>query len=775
VIYLDDRNAHQSQLHMSKIHFNWKFNLSIKVVLLSLILSISHDSNGQEDCNCKSAEKITVCYYSTLKFCPPGPECRYTLDGTFMNSSLKAKLQNTALFGPQGISKCPIVLEAVEDVNTVEYLEQKECNIMFIGVFSTIQNGSFIPSSIPLSDLATIKEWSTKCSSNLTIVSQIEAAPWGYEFKDLNVNPNKPDPDFTDFSIFDGSFGKISLFNQGGSFQGIFTDFPTTGYSILARDNNNEPTIVLDSLTNDIILGDIGVLCTIAGPMSASPFILNDSDILACNLFDLGCKIASNSTTHFISICEGENYVTAGGQIISDDGVYLDSLLNIEGCDSLIYTLLAVNSLYDTVFTQRLCGQEDYVISVGTNIYSKTNTFGTEFLESNAGCDSNVHIELYYFQTDTTYLFETICKNDTFFVNGIPFMETAFTIIPLQNEDLCDSLVYLDLVSQDSYQTQLNIDLCPEEVYIASDGTVLSEDGLYTEFHLSEKLCDSFNTLFIKVNEIYQEEESYVGCKDDGYSLTIGGNIYNEFNTSGIEYLQSSKGCDSTVNVSFLYQSLDTTYLHVQLCPYESFEVGGVEYSGNTYESIALPSSKNCDSIVLLDLETFESEEIAIENSYDVNLNSPFTFDLPEVASSTYEWTSDGELSCNFCANPNLLLNNLPSFLQLDYTDEFNCFYSSSATITYRCTPFFSNVINTNSATEENQSFKLKALCSFDNYSMNIFDRWGALVFASNDEEESWDGWSNGKFVEQGVYIFLMTYTLKGQQLQMVGSLTVLH
>ena len=38
-----------------------------------------------------------------------------------------------------------------------------------------------------------------------------------------------------------------------------------------------------------------------------------------------------------------------------------------------------------------------------------------------------------------------------------------------------------------------------------------------------------------------------------------------------------------------------------------------------------------------------------------------------------------------------------------------------------------------------------------------IYDRWGNLVFIG-DELDSWDGTFNGKFVEQGVYVFIYIY-----------------
>ena len=42
-------------------------------------------------------------------------------------------------------------------------------------------------------------------------------------------------------------------------------------------------------------------------------------------------------------------------------------------------------------------------------------------------------------------------------------------------------------------------------------------------------------------------------------------------------------------------------------------------------------------------------------------------------------------------------------------------------------------------------------------YSMMIFDRWGEMIFESNDEDYHWDGSFQGQQVQQGAYAYLFT------------------
>jgi len=43
-------------------------------------------------------------------------------------------------------------------------------------------------------------------------------------------------------------------------------------------------------------------------------------------------------------------------------------------------------------------------------------------------------------------------------------------------------------------------------------------------------------------------------------------------------------------------------------------------------------------------------------------------------------------------------------------------------------------------------------------YSLQIFNRWGQLIFNSSDPEKGWDGTADGKLCEKGVYVYVLKY-----------------
>ena len=64
-----------------------------------------------------------------------------------------------------------------------------------------------------------------------------------------------------------------------------------------------------------------------------------------------------------------------------------------------------------------------------------------------------------------------------------------------------------------------------------------------------------------------------------------------------------------------------------------------------------------------------------------------------------------------------------------------------------------------------------------DSYSITIYDRWGNLVFKSNDITEGWDGKVGGKMVATGsTYIYYVKYKdFDDRDYEKNGKVTVVY
>jgi gliding motility-associated-like protein len=74
-----------------------------------------------------------------------------------------------------------------------------------------------------------------------------------------------------------------------------------------------------------------------------------------------------------------------------------------------------------------------------------------------------------------------------------------------------------------------------------------------------------------------------------------------------------------------------------------------------------------------------------------------------------------------------------------------------------------------------NDIFIIRYLENIATYQMKVFNRWGDLVFASNDKDSGWDGTYLGKEQEIEAYIYVVQYTTtEGFDSSMKGTVTLL-
>lgn len=74
------------------------------------------------------------------------------------------------------------------------------------------------------------------------------------------------------------------------------------------------------------------------------------------------------------------------------------------------------------------------------------------------------------------------------------------------------------------------------------------------------------------------------------------------------------------------------------------------------------------------------------------------------------------------------------------------------------CTVYLPNCFTPNSD-PKNPTFGPSYSCDFDSFKMEIYDRWGELLFKTNSPLEAWDGTNKQGLVSDGIYSYLLEYT----------------
>lgn len=637
------------------------------------------DSNSSfKACDCDTDQTVTICYLSIDDYCV-GFEfnCEYSLDGNFFSNGLVRKLTNPNNFGASGKVKCSMQIQKLENITGAQSITDQQCDMIFIGNFpmDTLNNGrtNLNKTTIPQPTLNAIKEWSVECPQNLVVLTQAEAQTWGYIVQDQNINPNTPDPLEQNFDAFNGPFGSLTSFNQGGGFQGVFTTLPSTEVRILARDNNNQPTVVLDIATNDIVLGDIGILCSNgAGQVSTGGNVNNSNDIFACNLFSIGCNIASGEKIekYDYSICPSDTLLLPNGYSINTEGIFIDTFLTTRGCDSIIESTVLFRPVITTLLSYDGCVNDSFKVLVNAQVYDITNPAGTEILQNIYGCDSIVQVDLLFKPTST------------------------------------------------------------------------SEVGLEV-------------------------------CSKSGDQYQVGSVVFGEDFPSGFSTISASNGCDSVVSVNMVFIPLDTSSTIISVCKGELGEFDGASYESDNQYFIPYQNSKGCDSTVVLRIVDYDNEsEFNIPTAIVVDQEKSYVFNNKLPINSTLEWFPKTGLSCYDCPNPIMeKFNTVPKY-NLQVIDDFGCLHIFDIDVTYICKPYFPNIFR---ASNPDQLFKGQILCAFTSYSIQIFDRWGNVVFTSTDINNGWDGLINGTAAQPGVYIYVGKMFINGEEVIVKGDITLVN
>jgi gliding motility-associated-like protein len=107
--------------------------------------------------------------------------------------------------------------------------------------------------------------------------------------------------------------------------------------------------------------------------------------------------------------------------------------------------------------------------------------------------------------------------------------------------------------------------------------------------------------------------------------------------------------------------------------------------------------------------------------------------------------------------NPNFVTSDSGTY----YVTVSNMCGSATDSITLRIDPCEKIIFVPNAFSPDNDGINdvFKPYSDYLNqYEMWIYNRWGELIFYTNDVNEAWDGYHNGKEAQMGVYVWKIVY-----------------
>jgi len=273
-------------------------------------------------------------------------------------------------------------------------------------------------------------------------------------------------------------------------------------------------------------------------------------------------------------------------------------------------------------------------------------------------------------------------------------------------------------------------------------------------------------------------EQSVVLCA--GESVEVNGKVYTE---PGVykDTIPGASFCHDSILVTEVRSgAAEVNAIDTFVCGGEAFRVGTNTYSEPGFYIDTLLNEAGCDSIVHLQLSTaslsasLEASADSIALGRSVRLQASGQGEGPLI----WTWLTTDGLSCTDCTNPvaePLTTTNYVLSVQDGIT---GCRDTLEKEVTVLpCEAVFAPSAFSPNGDGRNDTFRpLYGDCVQEVSLLEVYNRWGGLVYRSAVPNEAWDGYAKGRLCNVGPYLFRALLRLKdGKEQWVQGELQLLR
>lgn len=332
---------------------------------------------------------------------------------------------------------------------------------------------------------------------------------------------------------------------------------------------------------------------------------------------------------------------------------------------------------------------------------------------------------------------------------------------------LCQSNDSVEVFLLENSDTTITDDICAGESYTANGFNISAATIMYLDAYSETRTltnqngCDSTVTLFLTVLPRYHNTFTKYACEQ----YTWDGDTYTESGDYTKSYT-SVLGCDSTVTLHLSIGHPAEEEVWETVC-------GRLVWNGETFPVSGdyirhFSSMHECDSMVTMHLtvlDTFLHTSVSNPEfctTRETELSVEGNFD-------NYVW-STGEVGTAIFVTESGLYTLTASNSACQQVELFNIPYCPlNILIPNAITPSKSDGLNNFLSLSEFDKNQI------DDFSITIINRWGELVYQSNDKNFVWDGRKDGKLMVNAVYNYIINCTdHNGKPYVFKGSVTVL-
>jgi len=341
------------------------------------------------------------------------------------------------------------------------------------------------------------------------------------------------------------------------------------------------------------------------------PYQFLDSTFYAAGIYEVtetfasGCDkittvtlIVNSTYDTTISVTHCGPYILDRGtyqRVLTESGIYVDTLSTLSGCDSIVRLNLTINPLKDTVLTPAICMGESYEEN-GFSIQPTAAGIVRDTLHlqcAGTGCDSTVYLELTVNPSYNISFDTTVC--DQFVWNDITYTESDIISHSYTLATGCDSMVTINLTVNPSYNLTIDTAVCDQFVW---NGQTYTQSETLQHTYTLNTGCDSTVTIHLTVNQSVVENHTVTICQSElpytwrditfDAETTVGTHLFT-YN------LETAQNCDSTVNLTLIVNPNNEYYDNpVSICEGSSYEWNGQVITESGIYTDTVPNEYNC-------------------------------------------------------------------------------------------------------------------------------------------------------------------------------------
>ena len=332
-------------------------------------------------------------------------------------------------------------------------------------------------------------------------------------------------------------------------------------------------------------------------------------------LFEDSLIVTVQSPTYSIedtTLCEGEPAFAWNSQLIQTnrDSIYQDTLVNAEGCDSLLTLNVFISTPTYSIEDTTLCEGEPAFAWNSQLIQTNRDSIYQDTLVNAEGCDSLLTLNV--FISTPTYSIEdtTLCEGEPVFAWNSQLIQTNRDSIyqdTLVNAEGCDSLLTLNVfISTPTYSIE-DTTLCEGEPAFAWNSQLIqtNRDSIYQDTLVNAEGCDSLLTLNVFISTPTYSIEDTTLCEGEPAFAWNSQLIQTNRDSVYQDTLVNAEGCDSLLTLNVFISTPTYSIEDTTLCEGEPAFAWNSQLIQTNRDSIyqdTLVNAEGCDSLLTLNV-----------------------------------------------------------------------------------------------------------------------------------------------------------------------------